>query len=240
VCVPDAKISRFWSRACSSRAIPLPAYICPTTERSSLIFAGVADTAVQRPGGRTARVREAALRATLQELLEHGYLGASLDTIARRSGVNKATLYRRWGGRDGLILDAVEWFGVTQADVPDTGEFDADLRLWAQSIHAMLTDETTAALVRAVFAADPDATRPLRRRFWHSHLNLVRPIVERAIARNEIPANTDVDEVIRHVGAPLYYRFLVLDEAVTPEAAELAAVVAAHAARHGLFVRDPS
>jgi len=202
----------------------------------------VVDTAVRRPGGRTARVREAALRATLQELLEQGYSGANLEVIARRSGVNKATLYRRWGGRDGLILDAVEWFGISQADVPDTGTFDEDLRLWAQSIQAMLTDEAAGALVRAVFAADPDATRPLRRRFWHSRLNLVRPIVERAVARHEIPANTDVEEVIRHLGAPLYYRFLVLDEPVTPEAAELAAVVTGNAARAGLFVvtQDPS
>lgn len=200
------------------------------------------DTAVRRPGGRTARVREAALRATLQELLEQGYSGANLEVIARRSGVNKATLYRRWGGRDGLILDAVEWFGISQADVPDTGTFDEDLRLWAQSIQAMLTDEAAGALVRAVFAADPDATRPLRRRFWHSRLNLVRPIVERAVARHEIPANTDVEEVIRHLGAPLYYRFLVLDEPVKPEAAELAAVVTGNAARAGLFVvtQDPS
>jgi AcrR family transcriptional regulator len=175
----------------------------------------VADRVLRRPGGRTARVREAALRATLQELLENGYANSSLDAIARRSGVSKATLYRRWGGRSGLLLDAVEWFGVTQAEVPDTGRFDDDLRLWARSVHTLLTDQTTGALVRAVFAGDPRATHPIRQRFWSSRLSLVRPIVERAIARQEIPAATDVDEVIRHLGAPLYYRFLVLDEPVT-------------------------
>ena len=194
--------------------------------QSSPTFAGVADTALRRPGGRTARVRETAVRATLQELLEKGYADASVDEIARRSGVSKATLYRRWGGRDGLILDAVEWLGVTQAEVPHTGRFEEDLRLWAYSIQAMLTDSSAGTLVRAIFAADPRATSLLR-----SAQNLEK----RAIARQEIPPTTDVDEVIRHLGAPLYYRFLVLDEPVTSHAAELAATVTAHAAQHGLF-----
>jgi len=203
--------------------------------QSSPTFAGVADTALRRPGGRTARIREAAVRATLQELLEKGYADARLDEIARQSGVSKATLYRRWGGRDGLILDAVEWLGVTQAEVPNTGRFEDDLRLWAHSIQAMLTDPNAGTLVRAIFAADPRATRAMRQRFWSSRLQLVRPIVERAIARQDIPPTTDVDEVIRHLGAPLYYRFLVLDEPVTSQTADLAARVTAHAARHGIF-----
>ena len=175
------------------------------------------------------------LRATVDELVERGYADLSLEAIARRAGVNKATLYRRWGGREGLVLDAVEWYGVAQAEVPDTGAFDEDLRRWARSIRSMLVDPTAGALVLAVFAGDRVATRPLRQRFWQSRLELVRPLVERAIRRGEIPADTDVDEVIRHVGAPLYYRFLVLVEPVTQDAADLAAAVTARAAREGVF-----
>ena len=175
------------------------------------------------------------LRATVAELVDQGYADLSLEAIARRAGVNKATVYRRWRGREGLVLDAVEWYGVAQADVPDTGAFDEDLRRWARSIRSMLVDPTAGALVLAVFAGDRVATRPLRQRFWQSRVALVRPLVERAIRRGEIPADTDVDEVIRHVGAPLYYRFLVLDEPVTEDAADLAAAVTARAARDGVF-----
>jgi AcrR family transcriptional regulator len=183
------------------------------------------------------------LRATVDELVEQGPAALSLDAVARRAGVNKATVYRRWGGRDGLVLDAVEWYGAAQAEVPDTGEFDEDLRRWARSIQRMLTDPTAGALVRAVFAGDRLATRPLRQRFWQTRLDLVRPLVERAIRRGEIPAGTVVDEVVRHVGAPLYYRYLVLDEPVTRDAADLAAAVTVRAAREGVFrrgVHDPS
>lgn len=180
-------------------------------------------------------MRDAVLGATVDELVERGYADLSLDAIARRSGVNRATLYRRWGGRDGLVLDAVEWYGVGRAEVPDTGVFDDDLRGWARSIQRMFDHPTAGALVRAVFTGDRVATRPLRQRFWQSRLERVRPLVERAIRRGDVPDGTDVDEVVRHVGAPLYYRYLVLDEPVDEDAADLAAAVTARAARGGVF-----
>jgi len=49
-------------------------------------------------------------------------------------------------------------------------------------------------------------------------------------------AGTDATEVVKHVGAPLSYRVLVLDEVVTPAAADLAAAVGVAAARGGVFV----
>lgn len=191
-----------------------------------------------RPGGRNARVRAAALDATLAELVEHGYAGLGVDAVAQRSGVGRATLYRRWGGRDGLVLDAVESFAAGHAEVPDTGDFERDLRLWTRTILRMLTDRDTLALVRAVFsAADSPAAVGLRHRFWHTRLALARPMVERAERRGEIPVGTDAEEVIRHVGAPLYYRLLVLVEPLTTEAADLAAAATVAAVKAGVFIR---
>jgi AcrR family transcriptional regulator len=199
----------------------------------------VVDAARVRPGGRTARIRTAVLEATLQELVRAGYGALSLDTIARTAGVSKATLYRRWQSRDGLVLDAAEWFGLSHADVPDSGDFGDDLRLWARSVRRLLSDPTTGPIVRAVLAADSQGTHDVRRQFWLTRMQRVRPIVERAISRQEIPPDTDVEEVIRHVGAPLYYRMLVLDEPVTVQAADLAAAVTAAAARQGVFGSSP-
>jgi AcrR family transcriptional regulator len=195
------------------------------------------DLAVRRPGGRTARIRAAVLEATVSALIEHGYDGLTMERIADRAGVNKTTLYRRWGSRTGLVVDAVESYAAAQADVPDTGDIDEDLRRWARSIHTMLTGEVSGALVRAVFSAgDTAELRHLRRRFWLSRMVLVRPLVERAIIRGQLPPGTDTDEVIRHVGAPLYYRLLVLAEPLSVESADLAAAVTASAAKAGVFI----
>ena len=195
------------------------------------------DTASARPGGRTARVRAVVLESTVAELIEHGYAGLTVEGVAARAGVNRTTLYRRWGGRDALIVDAVEAFAAAEAKVPDSGDIEEDLRLWARSILATLTGPVSGALVRAVFggAGDSPQVHQLRHRFWLIRSALVMPMVHRAIERGQLPAGTAADEVIRHVGAPLYYRLLVLGEPLTPEAADLAARVTATAARAGVF-----
>ena len=195
------------------------------------------DTASTRPGGRTARVRATVLEATVAELIEHGYAGLTVEGVAARAGVNKTTLYRRWGGRDALIVGAVEAFAAAEAKVPDSGDIEEDLRLWARSILATLTGPVSGALVRAVFggAGNSPQVQDLRHRFWLTRSALVMPMVQRAIERGQLPAGTTAEEVIRHVGAPLYYRLLVLGEPLIPEAADLAARVTATAAQAGVF-----
>src|SRR5690349_18554003 len=81
----------------------------------------------RRPGGRTARVREAVLDATLAELAGRGYAGLTVEGVAARSGVHKTTVYRRWGGVEGLIADALDRGSRLPWPVPDTGTVRGDL-----------------------------------------------------------------------------------------------------------------
>ena len=199
------------------------------------------DAARRRPGGRTAEVRRTVLEATVTELLEHGFSGLTIDGVAARSGVNRTTLYRRWGNRESLVVDAVEVFAAEQADVPDTGDLDEDLRRWAHSIRRTLSGPVSGALVRAVLGGASDSAAPakLRRRFWLVRSALVVPMIERAVARGQLPTGTDAEEVIKHLGAPLYYRMLVIEEPVSRHAADLAAAATAAAAKAGVFVTRP-
>ncbi len=82
----------------------------------------------RRPGGRTARNRAAVVEATLAELARCGYSGLTVENVAERSGVHKTTVYRRWGGVDGLIVDALHAAGEDVWAAPDTGALDTDLR----------------------------------------------------------------------------------------------------------------
>src|ERR687889_1012279 len=84
-----------------------------------------------RPGGRTTRTRTAVLEAALDELAQRGWDQVSVETIAARAGVHKTTVYRRWGGKDRLVVDAVMEFAQTSIAVPDTGDVGEDLRLLA-------------------------------------------------------------------------------------------------------------
>ena len=62
----------------------------------------------RRPGGRTARTRTAVRDAVLTGLAEHGYPALTVEYVAEHSGVHKTTLYRRWGGVEGMVADAVD------------------------------------------------------------------------------------------------------------------------------------
>ncbi|GAA4604182.1 TetR/AcrR family transcriptional regulator [Actinoallomurus liliacearum] len=191
-----------------------------------------------RPGGRTARTRTAVLEAVIDQLTETGYAGLSVDAVARRAGVHKATLYRRWGTVDGLLLDALTLFADRSVTTPDTGTLDGDLRDIARSALAILTDRAGQALIRAVVSAGhDDRVAEIIRAFWTRHNTMVARIVERAADRGELPADTDPADVSRAIGAPLYMRLLVTAEPLDSAAADQSAAAVAAAARAGVFTR---
>ncbi|SDD92359.1 TetR/AcrR family transcriptional regulator [Auraticoccus monumenti] len=196
-----------------------------------------ADSATRRPGGRTARTRAVVLDAALEELATSDDGDLTLDRIATRAGVPRSTIYRRWGGLDGVLLEAIATFATDQARVPDTGRVEDDLRLWARSVHHTLTDPVSGRAVAALLGRASTRTAALRHRFWSVRSALVRPVVQRAVERGQLPDGTDADDVIRHVGAPLYYSLFVLGEPITPATADLAAAATAAAAHAGVFVR---
>ncbi|MEU8801862.1 TetR/AcrR family transcriptional regulator [Spirillospora sp. NPDC048819] len=191
-----------------------------------------------RPGGRTARVRDAVREATLAELAEHGYPGLTVDGVAARSGVHKTTVYRRWGNAEGLVADALELAAGEPWPVPDTGTLAGDLRAIARLVLTGFTDPGQGPVARAFVLAAAQSTgaaRALHAFFARRHEQSAA-VVERAIGRGEAPAGTDAADVVRVAVAPLYYRLFVTGEAVDEAAADRAAAAAAAAARAGAFV----
>src|SRR5687767_4303129 len=121
-----------------------------------------------RPGGRTARTRDAVLTATLELLAEAGYDTFSIDQVAARAGVHKTTIYRRWATEDDLIADATRQRSREQVPVPDTGTFHGDLRALARSVAANIRSPTVRMLTANVVAASSSSPELASetRRFW--------------------------------------------------------------------------
>jgi AcrR family transcriptional regulator len=192
-----------------------------------------------RPGGRTARVREAVLAATLAALAQTRYRDLTVEQVAQRAGVAKTTVYRRWGSVEGLVLDLLRDETVRRVPVPDTGDLDADLRALARGILAAYQDQAVYAMVSAVVAAAvhlPEARQVLSE-FFVTRITDTSIIAERAVRRGELPADTDTVEVIRTLCAPFYYRMFITGEPVDEALADRAAAAAVAAARAGLLVQ---
>lgn len=192
-----------------------------------------------RPGGRTAQVRAAVLRAAGDALAERGFAHLDLTDVARRAGVGKTTVYRRWSTTTGLVADLLTQMAEESLPRTETGTLLGDLRANARLVRRTLSDERQGALFQAVIAAatcDPNAAAALHR-FYAVRVAEWAPCVQQAVEREELPTGTDPHEVIRAVSAPLYYALLTTGGPLDDAAADRAAEAAAAAARAGVFVR---
>jgi AcrR family transcriptional regulator len=178
------------------------------------------------------------LAATLDELTASGFTALTIDNVARRAGVHKTSVYRHWNDRASLVADALTENVAAGVPIPDTGAIEADLSEYARS----LIDWLTSPLGRAVLAATiSDAARAeseiaeIEQCFYIDRLRRARTMVTRALARGELPPDTDADEVIKTVLAPIYLRLLITAEPVDDATADQAARVALAAARAGVL-----
>ncbi|MFD8203284.1 TetR/AcrR family transcriptional regulator [Streptomyces sp. NPDC059701] len=190
-----------------------------------------------RPGGRTARVRAAVLRAAGDALAEHGLAGLDLADVARRAEVGRTTVYRRWGTPANLVADLLTDMAEQSLPRTETGSLPGDLRANARLVQRTLADARQGALFKAMIAAatcDAQAAAALRR-FYDTRVAEWEPCVRQAVERGELPEGTDTHEVVRAVSAPLYYRLLTTGEPLDEAAADRAAEAAVAAARAGVF-----
>lgn len=197
-----------------------------------------AEPGTVRPGGRTARVRAAVLRAAGDVLAEQGFAHLDLADVARRAEVGKTTVYRRWGSVTGLVADLLGDMAEQSLPRAETGTVLGDLRANATLVRRTLADPRQGALFRAVIAAATGDTRTAQalRRFYEVRVDEWAPCVEEGVARGELPAGTDAAAVVRAVSAPLYYALLTGGVVPDEGDAERAAGAAFAAAVAGVFV----
>ncbi|MCD5316426.1 TetR/AcrR family transcriptional regulator [Kineosporia babensis] len=175
--------------------------------------------------------------ALVEELSEHGYSGTSMERIATRAGVAKTTLYRRWGGVDQIVVELFTDATATAIPVPDTGSFEGDLRELTRSAVGLLLDPLARAIFDIVVgeAVHNPVARTALTQFFDRRVRGGAIVVERAVQRGEVPADTDPAEVIRQAGAPYFARIYVTGDPISLQDADRAASVTALAAREGLF-----
>ena len=160
---------------------------------------------------RSKQADRAIKRAAVDLLAERGLGGMSIEEVASRAGVGKATIYRRWPSRGALVLDAFVAEFLAQQPLPDTGTLRGDLltalRAWISSV-----THTSSGPMLTGLIAEVQQDRALAES-WRDRV--VRPIraqhaimLDRAISRGEIPADTDKEVVIDLLFGPAYHRLL--------------------------------
>lgn len=172
---------------------------------------------MQRPGGRSARVRAAVHQAVLDLLGERPWEQITVPLVADRSGVHQATIYRRWRTMSELLNDVVIERLATAGPVPDTGSLREDLLGYATMVAASLEDSLVPLILRAtVLEIRPGETRRRSPAFQERERQL-QAMLDRAEARGE-PVPT-LPELLELVVAPLYFYALFTAPVPATEAA---------------------
>jgi AcrR family transcriptional regulator len=138
---------------------------------------------------------DVAIRAAAIDLLgEAGYARLSMEKVASRAGVSKASLYLRWPNKEALAIDALQHRARPVPEVPDTGSLPGDMRAF---LRGLLRARSEAGRALAGVSGEI-AANPALRRAWHLGLGgmltgCLRQILARAAERGELPADADLE-----------------------------------------------
>ena len=172
---------------------------------------GTAATSAMRRGRPRSEARkQAILQAAFELLGERGLAATSMDAVAERAGVSKATIYRWWDSKELLALDALYAAWDTAGPVTrETGTLRAEMlalvRPWVRLVAAGPSARILTALL-AEAQNDPEFGRAYRAHFVEPRRDQARAVFSRAIARGEIPDGVDVEVAIDLLWGPLYHR----------------------------------
>jgi len=162
------------------------------------------------PSPRVERSKAVILEATLALLAEEGVGGLTVDAVAARAGVGKATVYRHWSSRADLIVDAVSSL-VTDDEAIDRGSLREDLRAAYERIGAVCSTGTLAQVMPTLAEAagrDPELAT-VHRDFVARRRRYLVAALERAAERGELRPGLDPDIAADLVAGPMFYKKLV-------------------------------
>ncbi|AGP56418.1 hypothetical protein M271_24620 [Streptomyces rapamycinicus NRRL 5491] len=178
------------------------------------------------------------LAAAYEELDRDSFAELTLDRLARRSGVHVSTIRRRWRTAEGVVVDLLAERSST-LPTPDTGDFHRDLSELTQAIADFNNALRNRNVMQGLLAAAAHDTRveEIVRNAFVRRTEEVTLIVRNAVERGDIPAETDAWEVIASLGAPLYYRVLILRGSIDDRLVHTTVEATYQATRSGVFVR---
>jgi len=192
-----------------------------------------------RTHGRSARVVEDVLRATLEEIGRVGYEALRFEDVATSSGVNKTTIYRRWPTKIELVDSALRHL-VTANDPPETGSLRGDLLELLRGLVKRADSQLGRGFLKMM---QNEGTHPevelMKRRLHADHVRVRGVVVENAIARGELPADVDVDLIVELTFAPVIRRVMNGISPADDEFLEAAVDVVLAGARAGAARRRP-
>ena len=155
-------------------------------------------------------------RATVDELTEVGFGGFSMESIARRAGIGKATIYRRYKNKSELLITVLRSaFGHANPEAPDTSEVREDLFILLSNTATMLTKTDIGQLFKATipYLSEHTELATLASQLEVERRKLMLTVIDRGIRNGQIHVQ-DKDALIDSLLGAIYLRYLLLQKPI--------------------------
>lgn len=185
-------------------------------------------TVEQRPARgrgrpRSERARRAVLAAAGELMLEGGINAATIEAIAERAGVSKATIYKWWPSRGAVALDGFLAQAQDTITVPEGLSTREALRYQVRALVRLFRNTPSGPLMRALVSqaeSDPEIARAVRERWLAPRRAVTAEIVHAGIAAGELRPDADPGVACDQLFAPIYHRLIFGHEPLDDELAD--------------------
>ncbi|MFC9653558.1 MULTISPECIES: TetR/AcrR family transcriptional regulator [unclassified Streptomyces] len=164
-------------------------------------------------------VTDAIRAAVFEELAAVGFARMSIEGIARRAGVGKTAVYRRWKSKLELVLDLVSAFAAQGLPAPGTGSLHGDVRALLEVASHALRHPVASRVIPDLLveaARHPEISDAIKAALLDGQRGIAAVIVRAAVERGELPEGADADRALDLIVGPLYWRLVVVRSDLPP------------------------
>ncbi|MDF2500774.1 MAG: bm3R1 3 [Anaerosporomusa subterranea] len=165
---------------------------------------------------RNAVTEKAILEASYDLLLENGFGNVTVEKIAERAKVSKATIYKWWPNKAAVVMDGFLSAAMSRLPVPDTGSVMDDIIIQARNLASFLASREGKIITELIAEGQFDLklAEEYRLRYFNPRRLDSRRILERGVQRGELKKDLDLELCIDLIYGPLFYRLLVTGEKI--------------------------
>jgi AcrR family transcriptional regulator len=168
---------------------------------------------------RSEEARQAILRSALKLLGKNGFAHLTIEEVAAQASVGKATVYRWWPDKAALIADAFASSTTQKLHFPDTGSVCTDMSQQMRQLVKVFRSRR-GRIVSALLGggqSDRNLIAAFRERFLWPRRKEAYATLQRGIRRGELRKDVDMDLILDSLYGPIYMRFLIRHDHLTPD-----------------------
>ncbi|MED3575924.1 TetR/AcrR family transcriptional regulator [Cytobacillus praedii] len=160
---------------------------------------------------RNVEAQKSILSASYELLLENGFQFVTVDKIAERAQVSKATIYKWWPNKAAVVMDGFLYAASERLSVPDTGSAYNDILIHATNLTRFLTSKEGTIITQLLGEGqfDTGLADAYRDRYFRPRRLEARSLLEKGIDRGDLKKNLNIDICIDLIYGPIFYRLLV-------------------------------